>query len=81
MRKSDPLAKVWQNTHKYSKVIFPELKSKVHNYNNIIVSYLSINSVRNKYDDLKLMIDENVDILHVLQISKLTNLSQQHPTG
>ena len=62
----DPLDKVCQNTHKHPKVSLDGLKSLgIHNHNNIIVSYLNINSIRNKSDDLKLIIEENVDILCV----------------
>ena len=35
---------------------------RTHNHSNII-SHLNISSTRNKFDDLKLIIDENVDIL------------------
>ena len=66
--KSDPLAKVYQNTHKHPKISLDGLKSlRTHNHSNIIISYLNINSIRNKFDDLKLIIDENVDILCIAE--------------
>ena len=40
-------------------------------------SYLNINSIRSKFDNLKLIIDENVDILCVAK-PKLTTLFQLH---
>ena len=36
------------------------------NHKNVIFSYLNINSVRNKFDNLKL-VDELVDILYVVE--------------
>ena len=63
--KFEPEAKVCQNTHEHPKVSLDELKSlRIHNHNNIIVSYLNINSIRNKFVDLKQIIDKNVDILY-----------------
>ena len=40
------------------------LKSlRIHNHSNITFSYLNINLIRKKFDNLKLIINENVDIL------------------
>ena len=48
----------------HPKVSLNELKSlRIRNHKNIIVSCLNINSIRNKFDGLKLITDENVDIL------------------
>ena len=78
LSKSDPLAKVCQNIHKHPKVSLDGLKSlRIHNHSNIIVSYLSINSIRNKFDDLKLIIDENVDILCIGE----TKIDESFPTA
>ena len=68
MWKSGPLPKICQNTHKHPKLSLDELKSlRILNHNNIIVSYSNINSNRKKFDDLKLIIDENVDILYIVE--------------
>ena len=37
------------------------------NHSNITHSYLNINSIRKKFDDLKLIINENVDILCIAE--------------
>ena len=42
-----------------------------------MVSYLNINSIRNKFDDLKLIIDENVDILCIAE----TKIDESFPTA
>ena len=44
--------------------------------NNVIFSYLNINSIRNKFHNLKLKIDEHVDILCVLE----TKIGNSFPT-
>ena len=57
-----------QNTHKHSKISLDGLKClRIRNHSNIIISYLNINSIRNKFDDIKLIIDENVDILCITE--------------
>ena len=59
------------------KVSLDGLKSlRIHNNSNIIVSYLN-NSIRNKFDDLKLVIDENVDILCIAE----TKIDESFPTA
>ena len=45
--------------------------------NNVIFSYLNINSIRNRFDNLKLIIDEHVDILCVLE----TKIDNSFPTA
>ena len=76
--KSAPLAKVYQNTHNHPKVSLDELKSlRIRNQDNVIVSYLKINSTRNKFNDLKLIIDENIDILCVVE----TKIDESFPTA
>ena len=48
----------------HPKVSLNELKSlRIRNHKNIIVSCLNVNSIRNKFDGLKLITDKNVDIL------------------
>ena len=45
-----------------------KLKSfRIHNHSNITLSYLNINSVRKKLDDLKLMINKNADIVCIAE--------------
>ena len=64
--KPNSLAKVWQNLRN-PKVSLDQLTSlRIHNHNNII-SYLNDNSIRSKFDDLKLITDENVDILCIAE--------------
>ena len=46
------------------------------NHKNVIFSYLNINSVRNKFDNLKL-VDELVDILYVVE----TKIGNSFPTS
>ena len=76
--KSNPLPKICQNTHKHPKLSLDELKSlRILNHNNIIVSYSNINSNRNKFDDPKLIIDENVDILYIAE----TKIDESFPIG
>ena len=49
--------------HKYASVSLDEFKSlRIHNYNNMIVSFLNINTIRNKLDNLKPITDEKIDI-------------------
>ena len=44
------------------------LKSlRMHNHSNITLSYLNINSIRKRFDDLKLIVNENVDILCIAE--------------
>ena len=44
------------------------LKSlRIHNHSNITLSYLNINSIRKTFDDLKLTVNENVDILCIAE--------------
>ena len=44
------------------------LKSlRIHNHSNITLSYLNINSIRKRFDDLKLIVNENVDILCIAE--------------
>ena len=46
-----------------------ELKSfRIRSHNNVIFLYLNINSTRNKFDNLKLIIDEHVDILFLCHL-------------
>ena len=36
---------------------------KIKNVNNLVIGSLNINSIRNKFDQLKLLVNNNVDIL------------------
>ena len=47
------------------------------NLNNVIFSYLSINSIRNKVGDLDKIIDGNIDILCIVE----TNLDESFPNN
>ena len=54
------------NTHEYPMNSLDELKPlRIHNHSNINLSYLKINWIRKKFDDLRLIINENVDILYI----------------
>ena len=54
------------------------LKSpRIHNHSNITLSYLNVNSVRKKSDDLKLTINENADILYIAE----TKIYETFPTA
>ena len=54
------------------------LKSlRIHNHSNITFSYLNINSIRKKLDYLKLIINENVDILCIAE----TKIDESFPTA
>ena len=65
--KSDTLAKV----DKHPKVSLDELKPfRIYNYNDIVLC-LNMNSNRNKFDALKLIIVENVDILCIVETKNL----------
>ena len=66
---SDPFAEIYQRTREHPMNSLAELKSpRIWNHNNVIFSYLNINSIRNKFDNLKLIIDAHVDILCVAEI-------------
>ena len=78
LRESTPLPKVCQYTHKHPKVSLDELRSlRICNHKNIIISYLNIRSIRNKFDDLKLIIDESADILCIAE----TKIDESVPTA
>ena len=54
------------------------LKSlRIHNHSNITLSYLNVNSVRKKSDDLELTINENADILCIAE----TKIDETFPTA
>ena len=50
---------------------------KIKNVNNLVVASLNINSIRNKLDQLKLLVKNNVDIL----IIEETKIDETFPTG
>ena len=51
--------------------------TKISHSSNITLSYLNINSIRKKFDDLKLIINENVDILCITE----TKIDEYFPTA
>ena len=54
------------------------LKSlRIHNHSDITFSYLNINSIRKKFDDLKIIINENADILCIAE----TKIDESFPTA
>ena len=54
------------------------LKSlRIQNHSNIILSYLNIKSIRNKFDDLKLIVNEYLDILCIAE----TKIDESFPTA
>ena len=76
--KSNPFAQRCQRTHEHPTNSLAELKSlRIRNHNNVIFSYRNINSIRNKFDNLTLTIDEHVDILCVAE----TKIENSFPTA
>ena len=54
------------------------LKSlRIHSNSNVTLSYLNTNSIRKSFDDLKLIINENVDILCIAE----TKIDESFPTA
>ena len=75
---SDLLTEIYQRTHEHPTNSLAELKSlRIRNHNSVIFSYLNINSIRNKFDNLKLIIDEHVDIQCVGE----TKIGNSFPTA
>ena len=75
---SVPLAKICPNTHKHPMDSLDGLKSlRINHHSNITLSYLNINSIRKKFDDLKLIINENVDIICIAE----TKIDKSFPTA
>ena len=67
-------SKVYINSHKHLKTELNDLRSFwVQNPLNITFSYLNINSIWHKFDNLKTIISENLDILCIAE-SKIVNL-------
>ena len=50
---------------------------RIHNHRNITLSYLNINSTRKNFDDLRLIVNENVDILYIAE----TKIDESFPTA
>ena len=76
--KSNPFAEICQRTYDHPTNSLAELKSlRIRNHNNVIFSYLSIISIRKKFDNLTLIIDEHVDILCVAE----TKIDNSFPTA
>ena len=76
--KWNPFPQICQSTHEHPTNSLAALKFlRVQNHNNVIFSYLNINSIRNKFDHLKLIIDEHVDILCVPE----TKIGNSSPTA
>ena len=75
---SEPLSKICPNIHEHPMNSLDGIKSlRIHNHSNITLSYLNINSIRNKLDDLKLILNENVDILCLAE----TKIDESFPTA
>ena len=73
---SEPLAEIYPNTPEHPMISIDGLKSlRIHNRSNITISYLNVNSIRRKFDDLKLTI--NADILCIAE----TKIDEIFPTG
>ena len=76
--KSNPFAEICQCNHEHPTISLAELKFlRIQNHNSVIFSYLNINYIRSKFDNLKLIIDEHV-VSFVLRKPKLTTLFQLH---
>ena len=76
--KSNPFAEICQRTPEHPTNSLAKLKFlRIRNHNNVIFSYLNINSIRNKFDNLKLIIDEPVDIPCVAE----TKINKCFPTA
>ena len=76
--KSNPLAEISHGTHEHPMNSLAELKFlRIRNHNNVIFSCLKIISIKNKFDNLKLLIDEHVDILCVVE----TKIDSSFPTS
>ena len=72
------LPKTCPNIHEHPMNSLDGLNSlRIHNHSNIILSYLNINSIRNKFDDLKLIVNEKLDILCIAE----TKIHQSFPTA
>ena len=50
---------------------------KIDNVNNLVVASININSIRNKFDQLKLLVNDSIDILIVEE----TKIDETFPTG
>ena len=73
-----PLIDASITTQECEEIINATLKQLRHsNLNNVIFSYLNINSIRNKVGDLDKIIDGNIDILCIVE----TNLDESFPNN
>ena len=78
LRTSEPFAKICSYTDEHPISALDRLKSlRIHNHSNITLSYLNINSIRKHYDDLKLINNQNVDILCIAE----TKIDESFPTA
>ena len=50
---------------------------KLNNVNKIVIGHLNINSIRNKFDSFKYLIDENIDIIFLSE----TKLNDTFPVN
>ena len=50
---------------------------KIKNVNNLVIASININSIRNKFEQLKLLVNGNADILIVQE----TKIDETFPTG
>ena len=75
---SEPLVKVFPNAHEHPTNSLDGLKSlRIHNHSNITLPYLNMKSIRKRFNDLKLIIYENVDILCIAE----TKTDESFPTA
>ena len=73
-----PLIDAFITSQEYKENINVILKRLQHSHlNKIILSYLNINSIRNKPGDLDKMVDGNIDILCIAE----TNLDESFPNN
>ena len=74
----DPFAEIYQRTHEHPTNFLAELKSlRIQDHNNVIFLYLHFNSIRDKFGNVKLIIDEHADILCVTE----TKIDNSFPTA
>ena len=63
-----PLVDASTTSQEYEENINVTLKRLRHSdFNNVIFSYLNINSIKNKFGDLDKIVDGNIDILYTAE--------------
>ena len=75
---SESTDEIYENPQKHPKIELNDLRSfRVKNPRNIIFAYLNINSIRNKFDNLKVIVNENIDILCIAE----SKIDKSFPTA